>query len=152
MKKTVLLLVVLSAFSFTTSEKTQELSWYDFNAGFLKANTDEKIALIDAYTDWCGWCKRMDKTTYAAPEIIEKINESFIPIKFNPELKQQYYVGKDTLTGPQLLAALSQNKHSGYPTTYFYIPGKKTIYQYPGYKDAKAFSKLLDEVIKESNK
>jgi thioredoxin-related protein len=152
MKKIILLFVVIGAMSFTTSTQTAEVNWQDFNAGFLKANQNQKIALIDAYTDWCGWCKRMDKTTYSSTEVVDKINEHFVPIKFNPELKKQYYVGNDTLSGPQLLAALSENKHTGYPTTYFYIPGKKRIYQYPGYMDAKSFIKVLDEMIKEANK
>lgn len=150
MKKIILSIFVLSAFAFTLSESETELNWYKFNDGFVKANADNKIALIDAYTDWCGWCKRMDKTTYSAKEVVDKINENFVPIKFNPELKGQYFVGSDTFTGPQLLAALSQNKHSGYPTTYFYLPGKKMIFQYPGYMDANSFNKVLDEMIQQS--
>ena len=91
--------------------------------------------------------KKMDRDTYEKDAIISKIGESFIPIKFNPEKHKNLVIGSDTLSGRELLSALSRGKHSGYPTTYFYIPQKNHMLQYGGYQNEQKFSKILDEVI-----
>jgi uncharacterized protein YyaL (SSP411 family) len=147
-KKILLVVLVWFSFAFTTGDTVKSsLDWQEWNEGFIAANSQQKIALIDVYTDWCGWCKRMDKNTYENAQIIDKINSHFVPIKFNPEKKGNYVVGNDTFSGRQLEMALSQNKKSGYPTTFFYLPTKNAMIQRAGYMDANSFGKLLDEMI-----
>ncbi|MGC6414302.1 MAG: DUF255 domain-containing protein, partial [Bacteroidia bacterium] len=46
------------------SDDEEGVTWYNFTDGYNKAVKEGKIILIDAYTDWCGWCKVMDKKTY----------------------------------------------------------------------------------------
>jgi uncharacterized protein YyaL (SSP411 family) len=41
--------------------------------------------LVDVYTDWCGWCQKMDRGTYANPVVQELLQKSFIPVRFNAE-------------------------------------------------------------------
>lgn len=145
MKKAILafsFLAVFSLFSFKAGD--EHLKWNHWNDGFSRAKTEGKIALIDTYTDWCGWCKKMDRDTYEDSSIIAKINANFIPIKFNPELAGQYKVGDTTYDGRTLLNALSSGKSSGYPTTFFYLPKQNKMYQYPGYMAADQFGELLD--------
>ncbi len=138
-------LAVFTLSSFTTDE--EKFAWQHWNDGFSRAKAENKIALIDTYTEWCGWCKKMDKDTYANQDIIKKINKNFIPIKFNPELEGNYTVGDTTFDGRTLLAALSQGKKSGYPTTFFFLPNQNKMFQYPGYMDAKQFGDLLDKLV-----
>ena len=154
MKKMVLILflsfTLLSADVITTQDKVaDEIEWLDFNEGYVKANKEGKIAIIDCYTDWCGWCKVMDKKTFADSSVIEKMNEHFVAIKFNPEIKDKMYIiGEDTLNGPQLLYALSNNKPGGYPTMFYFIPQTKKMYQQPGYQDVTQFHESMDNLIK----
>ncbi len=153
MKKLVVILVL--SFTLLTADTliakqnaTHEIEWNEFNEGYAKATAEGKIAIIDCYTDWCGWCKVMDKKTFADSSIIAKMNEHFVAIKFNPEIKDKtYIIGSDTLSGPQLLYALSNNKPSGYPTLFYYIPQTKKMYQQPGYQDVEQFHKSLDNLI-----
>ncbi len=142
-------LTVLTLLAFTTDE--EKLQWQHWNDGFSKAKSENKIALIDTYTDWCGWCKKMDRDTYAKKSIVDKINANFIPIKFNPELAGQYTVGDTSYDGRTLLAALNSGKSSGYPTTFFYLPKQNKMFQYPGYMNETQFGELLDKLAQAHN-
>jgi thiol:disulfide interchange protein len=60
--------LILSAFKpAQTPAPKAELKWYGWNEGYAKAVKEGKIVLVDAYTDWCGWCKKMDRDTYSNP-------------------------------------------------------------------------------------
>ncbi|MCX6188502.1 MAG: DUF255 domain-containing protein [Bacteroidetes bacterium] len=140
----------LSITSFKPAVKpTKDLKWMSWNNGYELAKKKNKIALIDCYTDWCGWCKVMDKKTYSDANVQRKIYANFIPIKLNPELGETYtYQGKQ-YNGAQLLALLTNNTLSGYPTIIFIIPSGKTniIELSVGYSDAAQFSAILDQKL-----
>jgi thioredoxin-related protein len=133
--------------SFAPAPAVEELKWYNFDEGYKIAQKKGKIMLVDLYTDWCGWCKRMDRDTYAKTEIIGAINEDFIAIKFNPEITGVTYTfeGKK-YTGDQLANVISQNQLSGYPTTVFYYPKAKKTNVVGGYYDASKFKDILANV------
>jgi thioredoxin-related protein len=152
MKRIKGLVFLIPLFFFSFAPKQQEkLVWLGWNEGYEKSMKTKKILLVDAYTDWCGWCKRMDKDTYSNPEVIKKINKYFIPVKFNPELKGvTYKINDQTLTGEQLHSQLAHGESTGFPTVYYIFPNKKSIFLDPGYKDAQAFLQVLDIAIAES--
>lgn len=142
----------LSLCSFTKPHE-EKLVWLGWDEGYEKAVKTKKILLVDAYTDWCGWCKRMDRDTYTNGEVVKKINEYFIPVKFNPEIKNVVYKLDDqTLTPQQLYAQLTRGESTGYPTVYYIFTNKKSVFIDAGYKDADAFLKILDMAIAESKK
>jgi uncharacterized protein YyaL (SSP411 family) len=144
--------IVLVAFCvMSLSFKPQnELKWYSFNEGYELAQKTGKVMLVDVYTDWCGWCKRMDRDTYSKPEIIEYINTHYIPIKFNPEITNLTYNYKNRqLNGMELMGAIGNNEIRGYPATVFLLPVKDTYKVVPGYYDATRFQTLLSDIITE---
>lgn len=144
----ILPLMLLTGYKCTDNNDSETINWVSWNEGYPMALETGKIALIDCYTDWCGWCKVMDQKTFSDAGVIAKVNKDFIAIKFNPEKKdQQYFLGKDTLNGQQLLYALSQGKPSGYPTFYFLVSQTNQMFQEPGYKDVEAFTSLMDRLL-----
>ena len=145
MKKTVIFLMLLPLFWGATTP-ADKVHWVDFNTGFALAQQEGKIAIIDCYTDWCGWCKVMDKKTFTDQSIKDRLNEKYISIKFNPEKSGKYFAGTDSLSGRELLMALSNNKPSGYPTFFFFVPQTKKMFQVPGYKNVADLTAILDNV------
>lgn len=139
--------------SATPPASKEELKWYDWNTGYAKAVKEGKIALVDAYTDWCGWCKKMDRDTYANPEVIKKINEHFVPIKFNPEIANtNYKVGDQTYNNQELFYMMTRGESTGFPTTYYINPKKMSISMDAGYKAPAAFIQALEAALAESKK
>jgi len=138
------IIALLFAFRFPDRPR---LEWIEWNEAYKMAKKKDKILLIDAYTDWCGWCKKMDADTYSKGEIIKLINKSFIPVKFNPELKQKYEVNGEEMSGGQLLSLLSGGSRVGYPTTFFLDLEKNKVQMVSGYKDEEAFKQVLLQKI-----
>lgn len=142
------LLAALIFTGITAFKPSTEMKWYDWSEGYTLAKKNKKILLVDCYTDWCGWCKVMDRETYSKDDIQKKIYADFIPVKLNPEKNQTYIMDNKQYTGPELLAVLTNNQLSGYPTVLFIIPNGKTntVEMSVGYSDATKFSKILDEM------
>ncbi|MFN5890630.1 MAG: thioredoxin family protein [Bacteroidota bacterium] len=126
-----------------------ELVWYGFEEGMEKAKKEKKVLLVDAYTDWCGWCKVMDRETYKNAEVIAKLNKDFVAVKFNPEIDKRYNVDGTTQNGEGLLMWLAQGNPGGYPTSYFVFNPSKNYNRaaQPGYLAPADFIKLLDLVL-----
>ena len=132
--------------SFTNADK--ELKWLDWNTGYPLAKKTNKIILVDSYTDWCGWCKKMDRDTYTDTKIINALNKDFIIIKFNPEIGDvQYDLDGVKISGRDLYSQLTQGKSTGFPTTYFIQPNKKQIQLVAGYLGPEDFLKILDQIV-----
>ncbi len=122
--------------------------WYSWNDGYEKAKKDNKVVIVDVYTEWCGWCKVMDKKTYGITAIANKISKNFVAIKVNPEKDLNLKYDGKTYSGKDLIDLLSNNGISGYPTTIFFFPKTKKTYLEVGYKDVAAFEPLLDKYSK----
>lgn len=140
----VLTAAMLMSFSAPPQNKVK---WQEWDSAYEQAKKTNKILLIDAYTDWCGWCKRMDRDTYSSEEIAQLIDKDFIPVKFNPEItNKKYNVDGSLLTGPELLYALTNGQRIGYPTTFFLFTQKKQVKLKQGYLDAVKFKQALNEM------
>lgn len=80
-------LSLLLAFSFTY-KSAPKVNWMDFNELQEAYAKEPRPILIDMYTNWCGWCKVMDKKTYTNENVVSYINQHFYAVKFNAESKE----------------------------------------------------------------
>ena len=81
-----ILFVILITIS--SSVVNAQVNWLTFEEAVSKAKTDPKPIFIDVYTDWCGWCKKMDKATFSEAKIAKMLQDDFYPVKFNAEQKE----------------------------------------------------------------
>lgn len=129
---------------------SNKLQWFEYVEGYNKAKAENKILLVDAYTDWCGWCKVMDRETYTNAEVIAALNQDFVCVKFNPEVEKTHSFGKYNLKSNELLYWLANGQPGGYPTSYFVFHPAKNDERasQAGYLPPDQFLKLLAEVKK----
>ena len=145
-------LAILPLSSWTTpeAEETNEINWVSFEEAIKLNEKKPKKIIIDLYTDWCGWCKKMDRDTYARQEIIDYVNENYYAVKFDAEQQEEVFFQDHTFKFVQsgrrgyheLAAALTQNKLS-YPTTVFMTESMEIIQPIPGYLDATTFDTIM---------
>ncbi len=124
--------------------------WYNMTDGYAKAIKENKFLIVDVYTDWCYWCKVMDKETYADKAMAVKINTYAVAVKFNPEKNDKHIFDNDTLSSNQLLSFLNRGgRNSGYPTTFFWksLKDQSKIASYPGYRKLDEFNEIVNSYI-----
>lgn len=155
MKKVVVFLAFLSI--STTSILAQSVKWHSFeealrlNAERAESGLATKKIFVDVYTDWCGWCKRMDATTFAHPVIAEKLNSDWIAVKFNAERKDtivisgQAFVNENQGTrSTHQLAQILLNGKMSYPSYLLIDETGKPIQVIAGYQEGQQFEMVLE--------
>ena len=77
-------LLFILYFIIYSSYSQDKIEWIELDNNVEYTNNGKKI-IIDLYTDWCGWCKVMDKNTFTDSEVVSLINKNFSTVKFNAE-------------------------------------------------------------------
>jgi thiol-disulfide isomerase/thioredoxin len=84
------------------------MPWYHVTDGFALAKKLHKPIMVDVYTDWCGWCKVLDRETFPNPAVKEVLSKNFVLVKANAE---------DNADGQRLA---TQSQVDGFPTVMFF--------------------------------
>ena len=116
------------------------ITWHRFDEGVALARKENKKILIDVYTDWCGWCKKMDKEVYTDEKVGQVIASNFIAVKLDAESQKGASYGGTLMNEASVAGALGA---TGYPTTVFLDPEAKPITKIAGYMESKEFVKVL---------
>lgn len=74
--------------AISNADKKETIEWLTLSEAEAKSNLQKKDILIDLYTNWCGWCKVMDKNTYTNPNVVRYIREKFYPVKLDAETRE----------------------------------------------------------------
>lgn len=106
----------------------------------IEAGSKKKV-FVDVYTNWCGWCKKMDQATFQQAKIAQYMNEHFISVKFNAEQREDVvfkdktykYVASGRRGYHELAAAIMNGKMS-YPTVVFLDEKMNMIQPVPGFQ------------------
>ncbi len=145
------ILILLSIYSMTFAQKHKGsgIQWHSPEDVDELLKKEKRPLLIDIYTDWCTWCRHMNKTTFSQASIINYINSNFYAVKFNAEtldtvkFRGKTYINRRVGRRPtnDLAIKLLDNKLSYPSLVYFDINGNKTVV--PGYKEPKDLEYFL---------
>lgn len=91
------------------------VQWHEWgNEAFGRAQSEDKLIILDLTAIWCHACHVMDQTTYANPHIVQLLNTKFIPVRVDtdqrPDLDARYRAG-------------------GWPTTNVLLPTGEILFQ-----------------------
>jgi thioredoxin-related protein len=125
-----------------------QIEWITFEQAVERSKKEKRKIFIDVFTDWCGWCKVMDKKTFSDPEVAKLLNEKFYAVKFNAEQREDVvfngttfkYVESARGQYHQLAASLLNNNLS-YPNFVFLTEEFKYATIFPGQPSLPGFRK-----------
>ena len=116
---------------------TGVIKWYTIEEADKLCETAPRKLFVDVYTDWCKWCKIMDRETFTDPTLANYINENFYPVKFNAETKSAILFNKKVYLSQQrthdLALFLLQGKGVSYPTFVFLNENRQILGSFKGY-------------------
>ena len=164
MKKLNFLSILVMMFSLsllsTASAKTSlaptantDIKWTTVDNAISDAkSSNKKFILIDLYTDWCGWCKKMDENTFTDANVQSLLNANFTTVKFNAETAdvvsfngKSYSFAKTGARGANQLAIDlgSVGGRLGYPTLVVLDANGNKLQSFAGYKDVETLTTIL---------
>jgi thioredoxin-related protein len=123
--------------------KTDSLIWYKYDDGLAKAKKEKKHVLINFFTKWCGWCRKMDQSTYKDKEIRKVLNESYVAVKVDAQSNNKVTSGDKKITEKDVAGEF---RARSYPTTWFLKHSGDKIAPYYGYASAQDFLHVLNYV------
>ncbi|MDH3322540.1 MAG: thioredoxin fold domain-containing protein [Flavobacteriaceae bacterium] len=145
MKRGILLILAVFFISITTKAQTNEINWMSMNEAIAAQAKNPKKIIMDAYTNWCGPCKLLDKNTFQNPDVVKFINEHFYAVKFNAEGDEAINYKDQDFANPNYDPSKSNSRNSqhqlaqalqirAYPTIVFFDENGDTLVPLPGYK------------------
>jgi len=139
---------LLPLFLLTLSlSATAQIEWLSWEEALQRQRTEPRKLLVDVYTDWCGWCKEMDKKVFAEPAIADYISKNFYAIKLNAEGKGDIafdghvfsYDPEQGRRGIHSLAVALLDGRMSYPSVVYLDEQTKRISVSPGFKPAETY-------------
>jgi len=131
---------IIAALLLVPAAGAAPVAWRGWNEGLAAASGGSKPVIVDVYTDWCGWCKRMDRDVYARSDVSEYLNQHFVMVRLNAESAERVNYAGRSLTARALSGSFEV---TGYPTTIFLKPDGTHLVNVPGYIPAENFLKLV---------
>ena len=86
-----LVIIGILSFGFISGGDDKEIHWMSFDEAVALNQKHPKKVFIDVYTQWCGWCKKMDADTYTNPQIIDYINKNYYAVRLDAECADTFH-------------------------------------------------------------
>jgi thioredoxin-related protein len=139
--------------------KLNNVKWYTIQQALELQKKEPRKILIDVYTDWCGWCKKMDNETFSHPVVAEYLNKHYYPVKFNAESYDSIVFqghtfineNKGARSTHQFAIALLRGQLS-YPSVAYLTENLQLIAAVPGFFTADNLEPLLNFIVEDKFK
>ena len=144
-----LLLMAAPALSQTNAGQIPDdaPAWRPMEDAIDASQANDRLLVLHAYTDWCGWCVRMDRETYTDDAVQAYLAEHYEATRLDLESDEVVTFFDNTLPMAALGDALQV---AGTPTAVFVDSDGSLITKMPGFQTAETFLYALRYVHEEA--
>lgn len=132
------------------SPTKEKIEWLTLPEAMEKIKTTPRPIFIDVYTDWCGWCKKMDKVTFQDETVVAYVKENYYAVKIDAESEEKIKLDNDNELSYRELSG-GVFRISGYPSIVLITP-KNEFQVAPGFRDKDDFLAMLKQFKADSEK
>jgi thioredoxin-related protein len=123
------------------------IEWMSLEQAAGSLEKEKRPVLIDLYTDWCGWCRQMDRKTYSNRQVEQYIREKFYPVRMDAESRSAVsWNGRSYSFDPgsrtNSFAVYLTHGRLEFPTTIIIPPGEEPQ-AIPGYMEPRELELLV---------
>lgn len=130
----------VAALGQSPDKATQAIEWLTLEEAEARVAEEPRPLFIDVYTDWCGWCKVMDRETFADPEVVAYVRDNYYAVKLDAESNEQLTVKGRTATEAELSNSFNVR---AFPTIVLMKADLNTVRAKPGFAGSRDFLKML---------
>jgi thioredoxin-related protein len=116
------------------------IEWLKLEEAYARNQQEPRKIFVDVYTDWCGWCKKMDKVTFSDEKVAAYVNENYYAVKLNAESDREFEMAGETMSERAVARQLGVRS---YPTIVFIHEDFQKFQPVPGYRAAEDFLEVL---------
>jgi thioredoxin-related protein len=158
MTRFILSIALLFTITFVAAQDSA-IKWMTWEEAIAANKENPKKIFVDVYTDWCGWCKRMDSGTFKDAQVIEDMNANYYAVKLNAEMRNEVVYNNYTFkfianerSGVHELAYSLLNGKMSYPSFVILNEQEQRVTVLAGYQQPAQLSKTLTYIAKEEYK
>ena len=156
------LIIVLVIFT-SVYVTAQKINWVTLEEAVELQKKNPKKIMMDAYTNWCGPCKLLDKRTFQNKDVVDYVNKYFYAVKFNAEGNDVITFNERTFTNPNYDPAKANKRNAqhqlasyfkirSYPTIVFLGENRELITPVIGFKTPQQLELYLKMFNKDDHK
>lgn len=150
-------------FSMSFTSIAQHINWVSFEEALALQKKNPKKIMMDAYTNWCGPCKMLDKNTFQNPDVAKYVNENYYAVKFDAEGNEKINYKGTTYDNKRYRAEMASRRNSvhdlthalqisAYPTIVFFDEVGDMIFPLRGYQQPQQLELYLKMFLNDKHK
>lgn len=122
------------------------VGWKKLDDALDEAGRQKRPVFVMVHAPWCGYCRKMDATTFRDPSVVKLLGSRFASARLDGESEETVrWAPRKAVTESEIAQRVYGVR--GFPTLLFLRPDRKEIARISSYLPANQMKMLLEAVL-----